>query len=311
MIAVAQKAGADAIKFQSFSADRLVTRGAPVAEYQRDRFVRTQYEMLSAVEISGEGHRELVNYSREVGIVFLSSTFDEQSVDLLESMGVEAFKIPSGEITNLSLLRYVASKGKPILLSTGMSDLGEVESAIRAIEEAGNHRIVLLHCVSSYPPLISEVNLRVMHTLSTAFGYPTGYSDHTEGIDISLASVAIGANVLEKHFTLSRNLPGPDQRVSVEPNELKAMVEGVRRIEAALGDGKKISSPTEKKNAAVARKSLVAAMDIPEGSCLSSGMVTLQRPGTGLPPGSLRYLLGRRTKFPLKQGQLLQLDAFH
>jgi sialic acid synthase SpsE len=235
----------------------------------------------------------------------MSTPFDEESADFLADLGMAVFKIPSGEITNLPFLAHLARKDKPMIMSTGMAYLGEVEAAVRTIEESGNRKFVLLHCVSNYPADPAEVNLRAMRTMASAFGVPVGYSDHTLGIEISLAAVALGACVIEKHFTLDRKLPGPDHRISLEPNELAALVSGIRKVEAALGHGRKEPSPRERDVAAVARKSLVAALHVPLGSVLTEELVAIKRPGTGLPPSMLPQILGRKAKRDIPAGTLL------
>jgi len=237
----------------------------------------------------------------------MSTPFDEESADFLADLGVAVFKIPSGEITNLPFLRHVACRGKPMIVSTGMSYLGEVETAVRTIEEAGNYDFVLLHCVSNYPADPADVNLRAMQTMATAFGVPVGYSDHTLGIEVAIAAVALGACVIEKHFTLDRSLPGPDHRASLEPDELAVLVRGIRTVEAALGQGRKEPAASEANTAAVARRSLVAARDIPAGTVLTEEMLAIKRPGTGLPPAMLGHTLGRRTRVNMPAGTIIDL----
>lgn len=310
LIDVAAEAGADCVKFQTFSAQRLVTASAPKASYQ----VRTtggqesQYEMLRRLELSEEDHRELIAHARRRGICFLSTPFDEQSADFLDSLGVPAFKIPSGELTNLPFLAHVARKHKPMIVSLGMASLGETEAAVEAIERAGNRQLVLLQCVSNYPADPADVNLRAMQTVQTAFGVPVGYSDHTEGLEAALAAVALGACVVEKHFTLDRTLSGPDHAASIEPAELQQLVRSIRIVEAALGSGRKQPVASEADTAAVARKSLVAACDLPAGTVLSERLVAARRPGTGLPPAMLPYVLGRVLRCPVAAGTPLELE---
>jgi N,N'-diacetyllegionaminate synthase len=310
LIDAAVQAGADAVKFQTFKADRLVTSEAPKAKYQihTTDATESQYEMLHRLELSFEAHCELMAYCQEKDILFLSSPFDEESADLLMKLEVAAFKIPSGELTNLPFLNYVARKGKPMIVSTGMAHLGEVEAAVHTIEEAGNQDLVLLHCVSNYPAEPADVNLRAMLTMATAFGVPIGYSDHTLGTEVALAAVAMGACVIEKHFTLDRNLPGPDHRSSLEPIELAAMVQGIRKVESALGHGRKEPVPNEAETTAVARKSLVAARDIPAGTKMTEELIAIKRPGTGLPPFMRPYLVGRTARTDIPAGTLLTLE---
>jgi len=310
LIGAASQAGADAVKFQTFAADRLVTREAPKAEYQKQTTsaAESQYEMLRRLELSAEAHRELMDYCREKGVLFLSTPFDEESADLLEELGVAAYKVSSGDITNLTLLAHLARKNRPMIISTGMANLSEVESAVLAVQNAGNHEFVLLHCVSSYPANPADANLRAMHTMRKAFNVPVGYSDHTSGIEVALAAVALGACVIEKHLTLNTSLPGPDHQASLEPNEFARMVKGVRIIEAALGTGRKEPTFSEANTSAVARKSLVAARDITAGTELTEEMIAIMRPGTGLPPAMRPELLGRVARTDIPAGTLLGLE---
>jgi N-acetylneuraminate synthase len=310
LVDAAADAGADAVKFQTFRADRLASATAPKAAYQAATTgtAQSQQDMLRALELAPELHAELQTHARARGLLFLSTPFDEDSADLLERLDVPAFKVPSGELTNLPFLAHLARKGKPLIVSTGMAGLGEVETAVQAIEAAGTPGLVLLHCVSSYPADPADSNLRVMATLAAAFGVPTGYSDHTLGTAVPLAAAALGACVIEKHFTLDRTLPGPDHQASAEPAELAALVAGVRTIESALGDGRKRPVAAEADTAAVARRSLVAATDIPAGATLTPDLIAFRRPGTGLPPALQRFLLGRRATGPIPAGTLLRLE---
>ncbi len=238
----------------------------------------------------------------------MSTPFDEDSADLLQQMDVPIFKVPSGEITNLDFIRHIAQKGKPLLVSTGMAYLGEVETAVRTIEQAGNENIVLLHCVSKYPADPSDANLRAMSLMSEAFDVPVGYSDHTLGIEVALAAVALGACVIEKHFTLDRTMPGPDHKASLEPHELAAMVRGIRTVERALGSGRKQPAASEAGIAAVARRSLVAATDIDAGTRLTEEMIAVKRPGTGLAPSFKSIFVGRRAGKDIPAGTLLSWE---
>ncbi|MFK7800624.1 MAG: N-acetylneuraminate synthase [Anaerolineae bacterium] len=310
LVDVAFEAGANAIKFQTFKASRLVTADAPKANYQLQAtdVEESQYEMLRRLELSLDDHRELVAYCDSKGVLFMSTPFDELSADFLNEIDVPVFKIPSGEITNLPFLTHVARFGKPLILSTGMSYLGEVEAAVQAINHAGNQQLIILHCVSNYPADPIDINLRAMDTIRQAFGYPTGYSDHTMGAEISLAAVARGACVIEKHFTLDRNLPGPDHRASLEPDELKALVSGIRNVEMALGHGRKIPAASEANTASVARKSLVAAHDIQPGAVVTREDIATKRPGTGLQPSMLAYLIGRKAKSEIAEGTPFSLE---
>jgi sialic acid synthase SpsE len=266
--------------------------------------------MLRHLELSADAHRELQSYCHECGIIFLSTPFDDVAVDLLDELGVPAFKISSGDLTNSPLLEHVASKGKPVILSTGMSELSELIEAVSVLNTAGCENPVLLHCVSNYPADPAEVNLRAMQTMRSAFDVPVGFSDHTEGIDVALAAVALGACVIEKHFTLDRTLPGPDHRASLEPAELRELVRSIRRVETALGNGRKVPSASELETAKVARRSLVAARDIPAGVTLERSMVVMRRPGTGMSPGMIETLLNRRTVREIAAGTLLDEDMF-
>lgn len=312
LIDVAVEAGADAVKFQTFQAEHLVTPEAPKAEYQRRTTgdSESQFEMLQRLELSADAQRELQSYCHERGIIFLSTPFDEEAVDLLDKLGVPAFKISSGDLTNSPLLEHVASKGKPVILSTGMSELSELIEAVSVLNIAGCENPVLLHCVSNYPAEPAEVNLRAMQTMRSAFDVPVGFSDHTKGIDVALAAVALGACVIEKHFTLDRTLPGPDHRASLEPAELRELVRSIRRVETALGSGRKVPTASEIETAKVARRSLVAARDIPAGATLERDMVVMRRPGTGLSPAMLNTLLDRRAVCEIAAGTLLNEGMF-
>ena len=312
LIDVAVEAGADAVKFQTFRADRLATPNAPKAEYQLQTTgdAESQFEMLRRLELSADAHRELQAYCHERGIIFLSTPFDEEAVDLLDELGVPAFKISSGDLTNSPLLEHVAGKGKPVILSTGMSELSELIEAVSVLNTAGCENPVLLHCVSNYPADPAEVNLRAMQTMRSAFDVPVGFSDHTEGIDVALAAVALGACVIEKHFTLDRASPGPDHRASLEPAGLRELVRSIRRVETALGSGRKVPTASELETAKVARRSLVAAHDIPAGATLKRDMVMMRRPGTGMSPAMLDTLLDRQATRDIAAGTLLDADMF-
>lgn len=310
MIDVAVEAGVDAIKFQAFSADGLVTRTAPKAGYQKETTDagESQYEMLKRLEVTEDGHRRLTSYCKEKGILYMCTPFDEESADFLIRLGVAVLKIPSGEITNLPLLARVARSGKPLIVSTGMSNLKEVETAVRTMRESGNRELVLLHCTSNYPADPATANLRAMRTMEESLGVPVGYSDHTPGIEVALAAVTLGASVIEKHFTLSRFLPGPDHQASVEPDELKRLATSIRVVEAALGHGQKEPVATEADTAAVARKSLVAACDVPAGAMLTEAMIAIKRPGTGLAPEIRPQVIGRVTRVPIASGTVISFD---
>ena len=310
LIDAAVVAGANAVKFQTFKTDLLATPDAPKAAYQQQTTdkTETQYEMLKRLELSVEAHRDLIAYCAQKNILFMSTPFEEDSANLLDDLDVPVFKIPSGEINNLPFLTHVAQKGKPLIVSTGMSTLGEVELAVQTIEKTGNQGLVLLHCVSNYPADVSDVNLRAMQTMAMAFGYPVGYSDHTLGIEVSLAAVALGACLIEKHFTLDRTLPGPDHEASLEPEELCSLVRGIRKVTAALGHGRKEPVANEMGSADVIRKSLVAACDIQQNTVLQESHIAIKRPGTGLSPPMRSFLVGRRARTHIPAGTLLKLE---
>jgi N-acetylneuraminate synthase len=307
LVDVAVASGSDAVKFQTYTTEKVMSRLAPKAEYQLQttEVKESQFEMSKGLELPLEAFQDLKAYCDRLGILFLSSPFDEDSIDLLASLGVAAFKVPSGEITNLPYLTRMAKYGRPMIVSTGMAYLSEVETAVQTIEKAGNRQYALLHCVSNYPADPANINLRAMHTLSRAFDMPSGYSDHTPGIEIPLAAVAMGACVVEKHFTTDRNLPGPDQLASLEPTELTAMVQGIRTVESAIGNGRKDPAASEANTAAVARKSLVAARNIPANTKLTEELIAIKRPGTGLAPVQRDNLLGRTTIVDISEDSLL------
>jgi len=305
LVEVAATAGADALKFQTFRADALVRIDAPKAGYQVETTGdgESQYEMLRKLELGEEAHMELACLCREAGIEFLSTPFDETAVDLLARIGVVRYKIASGEITNLLLLRHIAAKGRPVILSTGMSRLEEIGAALAALRAAGAVDVTLLHCVSDYPTRAEDVNLRVMDALRERFGVPVGFSDHTRGITVAIAAAARGAVAIEKHFTLDRSLPGPDHRASLEPEELKKMIASIREVERALGDGVKRLTMTEIDTQKVARKSLVAREGLPAGTVLLLDHLAAKRPASGLSPMELDALLGRRLKRPIRRDE--------
>jgi N,N'-diacetyllegionaminate synthase len=311
LVDVAADAGADRVKFQTFSADRLVTTTAGKAAYQTRNTGQeeSQYAMLKRLELNRAAHLDLIAYCRTRGIEFFSTGFDLESVDQLVELGASSFKIPSGEITNLPYLRHIGRLGKPVILSTGMSTLGEIEAAIGVLEGSGTQRdrITVLHCTTEYPAPVAEVNLRAMLTIRDAFGVAVGYSDHTPGIEVAIAAVALGASVIEKHFTLDRALPGPDHRASLEPGELAAMVSAIRNIERALGDGVKRPAACELRNASVARKSLVARQPIKAGEAFSEANLAVKRPGTGLSPMWWDQVIGRRAPRDFAADELIEL----
>jgi N,N'-diacetyllegionaminate synthase len=312
LIQSAAQAGTDAVKFQTFKAERLASPQAPKAIYQEENTLKheSQLEMLHKLELPTDAYPALMEECNKHGILFLSTPFDEESANMLDSLGMEMFKISSGDLTNLPLLIHIARKGKPMILSTGMSYLSEVDVAVRTIFAAGNQQLALLHCTSSYPANPADINLRAMNTMAQAFHTPVGFSDHSMGIEIPLAAVAMGASIIEKHFTLDRNLPGPDQRASLEPSELGSLVKGIRKVESALGHGRKEPVEAEADTAAVARKSLVARQNIPAGSRLEESHIVIMRPGTGLPPAMLPYMVGRIARQNISAGTLITLEMF-
>jgi N,N'-diacetyllegionaminate synthase len=311
LIRAASEAGADVVKFQTFCADRLVTRSAPKANYQNQRTDQdeSQYDMLKRLELTREMHQELIRECQRCRIQFLSTGFDEQSLDLLCELGVTTFKIPSGEITNFPYLQHVGRKQKSVILSTGMSDLDDVRAALVVLENAGTTRdnITVLHCTSEYPAPLHDVNLRVMTTMRERLGVKVGYSDHTAGIEIAIAAAAMGAVVIEKHFTLDRRLPGPDHQASLEPDEFTAMVYGIRKIEKAMGDGIKRCSPSEGPNRLVARKSLRARQAIRAGEIFSAANLISKRPGTGLSPMHWHEIIGQAAKRNFVADELIEI----
>lgn len=295
LIDAAVNAGVDAVKFQTFKADRLVQRDARKAVYQQEHAVNkqeTQYEMLKKLELTEQMHRKLMQSCADKGILFLSTPFDMESIRMLADFGVAMMKVPSGEITNYPYLREIARTGKPIILSTGMCGLEEVKAAVAVLREYGSRDITLLHCNTEYPTPMCDVNLKAMQTLREETGLPVGYSDHTQGIEVSIAAAAVGAAVIEKHFTLDRNMEGPDHAASLEPKELRAMVQAVRNIESALGDGEKRPSPSEIKNREVARKSIVAKRAIRKGEAFTEENLTTKRPGSGISPMRWKEVIG-------------------
>lgn len=300
LIDVAADAGADLVKFQTFKADQLVTKDALKAEYQREsvNISETQYEMLKKLELSEAEHRELIKHSESKGIGIFSTAFDVESIDLLDSLGQELFKIPSGEITNFPYLQHIGKLGKRVILSTGMSFLEEIEAAIKVLEKSGTSlkNLTLLHCTSAYPAPVVDVNLLSMQTMRERFSVEVGYSDHTLGIEVSLAAVAMGATVIEKHFTFDRNAIGPDHKASLEPAELRSMILGIRNIEEAIGDGIKKVMPSEMSNREIARKSVVARHQISIGQELNETNLTTKRPGTGISPMEWVNLMGKKAK---------------
>lgn len=310
LIDVAKHSGADAVKFQIFKAEKIATQHPEKAEYQvkAKNKNQSQLAMLKRLELKEEIVKKLSNHAREKRIVFLASPFDKESVDLLNSLEVPAFKIASGEITNLPLLKYVAEKKKPIILSTGMSMPDEIEDALKVIRENGTEDIVLLHCVTSYPAREEEINLRVIETLRRRFMIPIGFSDHTLGITVSIAAAALGAVLIEKHFTLDRRLPGPDHKASLEPNELKEMIKGIRDVEKALGNGVKKLTKQEKEIRKKVRRSIVARVRIPKDTIITEVMLDIKRPGVGIEPKYLNKIIGKKAKKTMEPDDLISFE---
>ena len=300
LIDVAADAEADLIKFQTFSAKNIATHSVSKADYQYEStdIDESQYAMLEKLELTEEMHLELIEYSQQRGIGFFSTGFDIDSVDMLIRLGQVRFKVPSGEITNLPLLRHIGKQNKEVILSTGMSDLIEVGNAIEILEHAGTSRskITALHCTTAYPAPMNDVNLSAMLSIQKAFGVSVGYSDHSEGIEVAIAAVALGAKIIEKHFTLDKTLPGPDHKASLEPDELKKMITAIRNIELALGDGVKRIMPSELKNRQVARQSIVAKVNIKKGEALSETNITTKRAGSGISPMRWDQIIGSKSK---------------
>jgi N,N'-diacetyllegionaminate synthase len=297
LVDVAADSGADYVKFQTFNAERIVTKTADKAEYQKQSSdsSESQFEMLKRLELSVEMHLELIEHCEHRSIKFLSTGFDIQSVDLLVGLGLSLIKIPSGEITNLPFLRYIGSLGLPVILSSGMSTMKEIADALLILEQTGLPRakITVLHCTTEYPTPMDEVNLRAMNSIRNTLGVAVGYSDHTLGIEVSIAAVALGASVIEKHFTIDRSLTGPDHKASLEPNELLAMVKAIRNIEVALGSDVKEPTSSEIKNIRIARRSILAGRKIEIGEILSASNLVIKRPGDGVSPMHWDHLIGQ------------------
>jgi N,N'-diacetyllegionaminate synthase len=312
LIDAAAHAKADYVKFQTFKAEKLVTKSAAKAEYQQKNAGNDegQLNMLKKLELSEQDHIELIDYCHSKNIKFLSTAFDADSVSLLKKLGINIGKIPSGEITNLPYLRLMAQSFSELIVSTGMATMEEIAGAINAITKAGfdKKNITVLHCNTEYPTPMKDVNLLAMHDIKNQFEVKIGYSDHTLGIEVPIAAVALGATVIEKHFTLDRKMEGPDHVASLEPAELKAMVNAIRNIEAALGDGIKKPSSSEIKNKAIARKSIVAAKKIKQGELFSEDNITVKRPGIGISPMMWDEVLGNRAIKDFEEDALIEVE---
>lgn len=310
MIDIAKDAGADAVKFQTFKAESFISKFAPKAEYQkkRTRMRESQLDMVKRLEFDVDEHKELIRHCKKRGIIFLSSPFDLESIDLLNNLGLKIFKIPSGEIVNVPYLRKIGSLGKKVIMSTGMADLEEIKSALNILVESGTPKenITILHCNTEYPSPFRDVNLLAMSTIKDALKVGVGYSDHTLGIEIPIAAATLGATVIEKHFTLDKDMAGPDHKASLEPLELKRMVEAIRNIEKAFGDGVKRPSPSELRNIKIIRKSIVAKRDIKKGEFFTEENITAKRPATGLNPFEWDNIIGERAKKDFRKDRLVE-----
>ena len=311
MVLAAKEAGADYIKFQTAVPELVISKHAIMAEYQKENIgsEESQLDMCRKIHLPLTDYKLLKNYCDEVGVKFLSTPFDLVSIDVLEELKMDFFKIPSGEITNLPYLRKIAKIGLPVILSTGMSEMDEIDSALKILQDSGLNKenIILLHCNTEYPTPMKDVNLKAMRTIADTFGIKVGYSDHTNGIEVPVAAVALGACVIEKHFTLDKKMIGPDHKASLEPEELKAMVQAIRNIEMALGTDEKVVSDSERKNIPIARKSIVANMVINKGETFTDLNLTVKRPGTGLSPMLWDSVLGRRADRTYQPDDLIEL----
>ena len=309
LVDVAKESGADVVKFQTVDVDSLVSDNAEMADYQKRNIgeVKSQKELLKPLQLTHDEFVELSKYCEMKGIAFLSTPFDIISIRFLNPM-LDTWKIPSGEITNYPYLLEIAKTGKSVILSTGMCTLDEVKDALDVLTANGTKDITLLHCTTDYPTPPESVNLNAMLTLKEKFGYPVGYSDHTEGIEVDIAAVAMGATVIEKHFTLDRNMPGPDHKASLEPDELKKMVQAIRKIEAAMGSGNKQPTKAELENRKVARKSIVAAKDIGKGETFTEDNITTKRPGTGISPMKWKEILGQKAARDFAADELIEIN---
>lgn len=309
LVDAAVEAGVNAVKFQTFKSEKLVCKTAKKAEYQLESTDsnESQLDMLKKLELTYEMHLELIRYCKEREMAFLSTPFDFDSIDLLEELGMELYKIPSGEITNLPYLRKIGKTGKKVILSTGMSTLQEIRDAVAVLNTSGCPEISVLHCNTQYPTPMNDVNLNVIGRLREELGLEIGYSDHTEGIEVPIAAVALGATIIEKHFTLDKSMEGPDHKASLNPKELKAMVQAIRNIEKAMGSDKKQPTASEESNRAVARKSIVAKCSIKEGEVFTEDNLTTKRPGTGISPMYWDEVLGQKAKRTYAEDELIEL----
>ncbi len=311
LVDTAAEANADIVKFQTFKAELIVTRTTPKAQYQKqgENDSESYYDLLKGLEMKDEEWQELKNYCDQKGIIFMSTPHSGAwSVDFLESLHVPAYKLGSGDLTNLPFLEYVAEKNKPIIISVGMSVMEEIKEAVEVIKKTGNNQLVVLQCTTSYPADIKNINLNVMDTLAAELGCIIGFSDHTPGIEASVIAVAKGARVIEKHFTIDKNLPGPDHKASLDPTELKALVQGIRHVERMLGSKEKQPTQEELDIAKIARKSIVAAKDIPKGILITEDMLIIKRPGTGILPKYFPDIIGKKAKSYIEKDSILSYD---
>jgi len=309
MVDAAKAAGVDAVKFQTYKTEELVTHGAPKAAYQKRALPKnSQFAMLKRLELPETAFRQLLAHCRRKEIMFMSTPFDPTSAEFLNELGLQTFKIASGELTNIPLLKQIAAYGKPIILSTGMADLIEIRQAVAAIYASGNRKLALLHCTTNYPVSFSEVNLRAIDTLKQAFNVPVGYSDHTLGIEIAGAAAALGASIIEKHFTLDRSLSGPDHKASLTPGELSEMVRSIRNVQRSMGNGIKQAQGIERGNKRAVRKSIVAAVNIDQGVRITDEMLAIKRPGSGISPAFFSRISGSKARKNIKKDQLLSWD---
>lgn len=309
LIDIAVEAKADAVKFQTYSAEKLYSKKTPTMSYlKKDNLTKKResvYDLIKRIEIPREWHKDLFDYCEEKGVIFLSTPFDLKAVDELDEVGIKAYKISSFEITHLPLLEYVAKMGKPIILSTGMADLSDIETALEVFYKNNNDNIILLHCAINYPPKYEDLNLRAMETMRQAFQLPVGFSDHTLGITSDIAAVALGACVIEKHYTLDRGLPGPDHPFALEPDELKSMVKAIRDTESALGSSIKKHTEAEEEMYKLGRRGLVAACNIPKGTVIIREMLEVKRPGYGIHPKMIDIVVGRTAKINIEEDDIL------
>ena len=312
LVDAALEAGADAVKFQTFKAEKVISPVAAKGEYQEETTGQngSQLEMVRKLQLSYDEFQKISDYCKSKGILFLATPFDYESADFLRDLGCPLFKIASPDLIYFDFLAHIAKYGRPLLISTGMGNMGDIEKALETVEDNGNPATAFLHCLSNYPADPANVNLRAMETIQRAFDVVVGYSDHTLGVEISLAAVARGASIIEKHFTLDNDMEGPDHRASLEPKDFRVMVDSIRNIESALGVARKRPIPSEKNTADIARRSLVAARDIPANTALTAEMIDVLRPGWGLSPDSSRFVLGRKTLNEIKAGEVFKLEMF-